>query len=82
MVCDILAGARGTSLPPVLRIMDKRHNDVAKMAADFLGNTVSRRDTAVLVTQNQGVFAGVERSRVTGLFELHFVDLPEHQLIT
>ena len=78
MVCDILTGAKGTSLPPLLRIMDKRHNNVAKMAAEYLGHKASRRDTAVLATLNQGVFAGAERNRVTGLFELHFVDLPEN----
>ena len=78
MVCDILAGAKGTSFPPVLRVMNKRHNLVAKMAADFLGHTVSRRDTAVMVSRNQGVFAGDKRNRVTELFELFFVELPGH----
>lgn len=76
MVCDLLASTRGESLPPVLRVQDTRHRLVAKMAADFYGHAVPRREVAVLTSRNQGVFTGAARSRVTGRYQLHFVELP------
>ncbi len=76
MVCDLLAGAKGESLPPALRVQDARHRLVAKTAADFYGRSVPRRETAVLRGRGQGVFVGPVQNRVTGLWGLHFVELP------
>ncbi len=76
LVCDLLASAKGESLPPVLRVQDVRHKQVAKLAAEVLGRAAPRREIAVLASRGEGVFASAERDPVTGRFRLHFVELP------
>ncbi len=78
MVCDLLAGAKGESLPPALRLQNPaQHKWVVQQAAAFWGHAVPRRETALLASRPEGVFVGEGPHPVTGRYALHFVALPK-----
>ena len=75
MTCDWLMMVKGKNMPSFLKRHGELRKRIAKTAGDYLGRTLHRDESTVLLS-GKGVYVdSTDRDPVTGLYKLHYIDV-------